>query len=304
MSDDLLHPTYHGRFAPTPSGPLHFGSLTTALASWLDARHRQGLWSVRIEDVDIPRCSLDTASLILKQLEAHGLYWDGPVLAQRDRGEHYKTALLTLLNQKQVYPCSCSRSSWSRHGLYPGWCRSGPLKPRAQMAWRLNTLSAQDPIMHWHDERHGALQRDVRTLGDVILRRRDGLWGYQLAVVVDDALQGITHVVRGDDLLNNTPWQRLLQQHLGCSAPRYLHVPLVIMPNGRKLSKQNHAPALSLHANDCRRSLHQALKALGQRPLAAHAYLPVAEQLLWATPRWNPARLPAPGTTVKHQSAV
>lgn len=292
MPDSPLSPRYHGRFAPTPSGPLHFGSLTTALASWLDARSHNGWWSVRIEDVDIPRCSQENTSLILKQLEAHGLHWDGAVLAQRDRHEFYEEALQQLIANNQVYPCSCSRRHWSHTGIYPGWCRNGPRDPKADMAWRLNTSVTTDGIMHWHDAQQGDMQGDVRALGDVILRRRDGYWGYQLAVVVDDAAQGITHVVRGSDLLNNTPWQCLLQRHLSCPAPHYLHLPLVVMANGRKLSKQNHAPALSLQNDRCRLSLHRALQTLGQQPPSEHLGLPVNDQLAWAVLHWAPSRLP------------
>ena len=244
-----------GRFAPSPTGPLHAGSLVAALASWLDARAHGGRWLVRIEDVDTPRCVPGADRLILSQLAACGLVPDDEPLWQSTRSAAYQAALDTLVESKLAYPCGCSRkdieSAWEalgrpreRHGelIYPGTCRSG-LHGRTPRAWRLHT-GGHGPV-GWHDRRLGARSQDVgRDVGDFVLKRADGLWAYQLAVVVDDAAQGITHVVRGEDLADNTPRQILLQRALGLPGVSYLHSPLVNGANGEKLSKQNGAQAL------------------------------------------------------------
>lgn len=265
---------YVGRFAPSPTGVLHAGSLVAALASWLDARSHHGRWLVRIEDVDTPRCLPGMGITILSQLAALGLMPDDPPLRQSERGHLYQEALDTLVREGRAYPCACSRKdieeaqvamgrTHERHAdlVYPGTCRDG-LRGRSARAWRLRTT--QQPV-HWHDRRLGAQQQDVeREVGDFILKRADGVWAYQLAVVVDDALQGVTHVVRGQDLADNTARQILLQRALGLPTPHYLHAPLVLGANGEKLSKQNGAQAL-----DTRRPLqvlNSAARTLGLTP--------------------------------------
>ena len=248
--------TYGGRFAPSPTGPLHAGSLVAALASWLDARAADGRWQVRIEDVDTPRCVPGMAHIILGQLAALGLQPEEPPLWQSTRGDAYAAALRRLVDGGLAYPCACSRRAIDialaargvthrRFGerVYPGTCRpaNGGLRGRATRAVRFHAVGRID----WSDRRHGAMAQDVAAaVGDFVLKRADGPWAYQLAVVVDDAAQGITHVVRGDDLIDNTARQILLQRALGVPTPSYLHTPLVLGADGHKLSKQNGARAL------------------------------------------------------------
>lgn len=281
-----------GRFAPSPTGPLHAGSLVAALASWLDARARGGEWLVRIEDVDTPRCVPGADRLILQQLAACGLTSDLPVVWQSQRGPLYQAALDRLLEQGLAYPCACSRSDIEaalaaagqpreRHqaAVYPGTCRSG-LLGRPARAWRLRLPDAA-PV-HWTDARLGPQQQDVSTeVGDFVLRRADGLWAYQLAVVVDDAEQAITHVVRGQDLADNTPRQILLQQALELPPVNYHHVPLVLGANGEKLSKQNGAAPLEL--SDPLAALNAAAAVLDLPPANGG----VAEALAVWTRAWH-----------------
>ncbi len=252
--------TYRGRFAPSPTGPLHAGSLVAALASWLDARAHRGTWLVRIEDVDGPRCVPGADRLILDQLASCGLVSDEPVLWQSTRGHTYETALQRLVAQGDAYPCACSRqdielallaagTARERHhtAVYPGTCRPerGGLRGRPARAWRFRVPARAR--VDWADRRLGPQTQNVdTTVGDFIVKRADGLWAYQLAVVVDDAAQDITHVVRGEDLADNTARQILLQRALGLPTPAYLHTPLVLGSNGEKLSKQNGARALDL----------------------------------------------------------
>ena len=266
--------TYIGRFAPSPTGPLHAGSLVAALASWLDARAHGGCWLVRIEDVDATRCHADLPRRIMRQLLQHALVPDAEPAVQSQRHAQYQQALNQLTGCGLAYPCTCSRKQiaghWAGHGqspqrhgerVYPGTCRpqrgAEPAPVPAQPhAWRLDIAAClqrqglpADAATVWNDRRLGAQQQVVtQAVGDFVLRRADGLWAYQLAVVVDDAAQGITHVVRGEDLADNTPRQILLQQALGVATPSYLHTPLVCGANGEKLSKQNGATALDLHA--------------------------------------------------------
>lgn len=270
---------YRGRFAPSPTGPLHAGSLVAALASWLDARAHGGVWVVRIEDVDTPRCVPGADRLILQQLATCGLHSDEPVLWQSQRGAHYQQALDRLTASGQAYPCACSRkdieAALSAQGIqrerhhaavYPGTCRPerGGLGGRPARAWRFRIPDEGAPLA-WHDRRLGPQHQDVtREVGDFVLRRADGLWAYQLAVVVDDAAQGITHVVRGEDLTDNTPRQILLQRALDLATPQYLHTPLVLGADGEKLSKQNGAQALDL--GDPLAALNTAAHALGLPP--------------------------------------
>ena len=268
---------YTGRFAPSPTGLLHAGSLVAALASWLDARAHGGQWRVRIEDVDTPRCMPGADEAILHQLLACGLVPDGEVLRQSQRTQAYAAALQRLVDRAWAYPCGCSRKdiesaqNVARHSaaVYPGTCRSG-LQGQTARTWRLNVGAVQaalgqPAVTLWHDRRLGPQQQNVaEEVGDFVLRRADGLWAYQLAVVVDDAAQGISHVVRGQDLADNTARQILLQHALGLSTPQYQHTPLVLGANGEKLSKQNGALALDLqNPQAALLALQAAAEALG-----------------------------------------
>jgi glutamyl-Q tRNA(Asp) synthetase len=251
---------YIGRFAPSPTGALHAGSLVAALASWLDARAHGGRWLVRMEDIDTPRCVPGADEIILAQLAACGLVPDEAPLWQSERTAWYEQALGSLTAVKLAYPCGCSRSAIDaanaergvnrpRNGerVYPGTCRNG-LHGTGLAAWRMRTQHAP-PLLRWQDRRLGEQTQDLHTqVGDFVLRRADGLFTYQLAVVVDDAAQGISHVVRGEDLADNTARQRWLQDALGLPAPQYLHTPLVRGRNGEKLSKQNGAQAIDTSA--------------------------------------------------------
>ena len=254
---------YRGRFAPTPSGPLHAGSLVAALASWLDARAHGGSWLVRIEDVDAPRCVPGADALILSQLAALGLHADEDPQWQSRRASGYQSALAQLVAQGLAYPCTCTRKdieqalgpARQRHEerIYPGTCRperggakGEPGRPRA-MRLRVEASPASPVSIQWTDRRLGLQGQDLaHEVGDFIVKRADGLWAYQLAVVVDDAAQGITDVVRGEDLADNTPRQIWLQGLLGALTPRYLHTPLVRDARGEKLSKRLDAPALDV----------------------------------------------------------
>jgi len=265
-----------GRFAPSPTGPLHAGSLVAALASWLDARAHGGRWLVRIEDVDRPRCVPGADRLILRQLADCGLVPDADPVWQSSRSPLYQAALDDLASAGRAYPCGCSRKDIAqalaaqgrtreRHGelVYPGSCRAG-LHGRAPRAWRFRV---EPGIVRWTDRRLGPQQQDVEgEVGDFVLRRADGLCAYQLAVVVDDAQQGITQVVRGEDLADNTARQIQLQQALRLPTPGYLHTPLVLGPDGEKLSKRNGVQALD--TGDPLAALNRAAAVLG---LAAHA---------------------------------
>lgn len=281
-------PVPHGRFAPTPSGPLHAGSLLAALASYLDARSKGGRWTLRIEDIDPPRCPPGEDATILRQLEAFGLHWDGVVSYQSRHHDAYHDALQRLIEQGLAYPCSCSRKDWAGHAIYPGWCRNGVRRPNAPVAWRLRSDLGVRPVT-WQDRAQGSQRLDPAVLGDVVLKRKDALWAYQLAVVVDDAAQGVTDVVRGADLLDNTPWQIQLQQALDYAVPSYLHLPLVIGSDGQKLSKQNLARPLPTSPDSIRTMLHATLQALGQSPAAELATAEVDLQLNEAVHHWDAA---------------
>ena len=290
-----------GRFAPSPTGALHAGSLVAALASWLDVRAQGGRWLVRIEDVDTPRCVPGADQRILQQLADCGQVPDEAPTWQSQRGHLYEAALAQLVDEGLAYPCACSRKDIAlaqaalgrsaTRGVelpYPGTCRPerGALHGRAARAWRLHTgrlMPNQPPAQEgpapaathsianaaltiaWNDRRLGPQRQDVATaVGDFVLRRADGLWAYQLAVVVDDAAQGIKHVVRGEDLADNTPRQILLQRALGLPTPLYLHTPLVLAADGEKLSKQNGAEAVDTRAP--LQALNAAAAPLGLPP--------------------------------------
>lgn len=272
---------YIGRFAPSPTGPLHAGSLVAALASWLDARAHGGQWLVRIEDIDPPRCSPGADLFLLQQLAACGLHPDQAPVWQSQRHALYAAALQTLVQAGLAYGCACTRKEIeaallaqglqrARHqqAVYPGTCRQGS-PGRAVRAWRLDVGQVPGANgLHWLDRRLGPQAQDVAAeVGDFVLQRADGLWAYQLAVVVDDAAQGVTDIVRGADLCDNTARQILLQQALGLPTPGYLHTPLVLDARGEKLSKQHGAPAIDTSSPArCLAALHQAAQALGLPP--------------------------------------
>jgi glutamyl-Q tRNA(Asp) synthetase len=273
-------PNYIGRFAPSPSGPLHAGSLVAALASWLDARAHGGAWLVRIEDVDGPRTAPGAETEILRQLQALGLVPDATPVRQSERSALYERALQQLRDAQLAYPCGCTRreietelaalgqpAERGAEPVYPGTCRNG-LNGKPARAWRLRC--GDNVHIVWHDRRLGEQQQDVaRAVGDFVLQRADGPWAYQLAVVVDDAEQGITDIVRGEDLADNTARQIHLQHLLGLPTPRYLHTPLVRDARGGKLSKSNGAPALDV--SDPLAALQAAAEVLGLPPSTAAA---------------------------------
>jgi glutamyl-Q tRNA(Asp) synthetase len=284
---------YRGRFAPSPTGPLHFGSLIAAMASYCDARAVDGEWLVRIEDVDEPRSREPAAGAILATLERYGFEWDGEVVRQSARIALYEAALARLIARGEAYPCGCSRRELELcatgpggERVYPGTCRNGVALGREARAWRL--LVTDEPV-GFRDRLQGWLEQGLeREIGDFIVKRADGVFAYQLAVVVDDAAQGITHVVRGADLLASTPRQIRLQRALGFPTPTYLHHPVVILASGEKLSKQTGAAALPA---DPLPSLRLAWSFLGQQePPAAPGSAP--EFWDWALRNWTTAKLP------------
>ncbi|GIX31911.1 MAG: glutamyl-Q tRNA(Asp) synthetase [Porticoccaceae bacterium] len=278
-----------GRFAPSPSGPLHFGSLVAALASWFHIRRLGGRWLVRIEDLDPPREVPGAADLILHQLEAHGLTWDGEVLRQSRRCARYEEILEALSQGGHTYPCSCSRTEVAAMGgRYDGRCRRRP-PPEGPWAVRLHVPAELE--VDFDDLYQGPQRgRPADPGGDFVVRRRDGLFSYQLAVVVDDLDQGVTHVVRGADLLESTPRQLWLFRLLGAEPPRYGHVAVAVNRFGQKLSKQNHAPSLDRAPPAA--NLRAALAFFG---LVAPADLVSPEELLaWGLAHWHRAWVGGP----------
>jgi glutamyl-Q tRNA(Asp) synthetase len=281
---------YRGRFAPSPTGPLHFGSLVAAVGSYLEAKQHHGTWLVRMEDLDTPRTMPGAADDILRTLVAFGLHWDEEVIYQSQRTAAYDAALQQLQASGAVYPCACTRKEIADSGLngiegpvYPGTCRNGLPAGREGRAWRVRTDN--QPIA-FNDALQGHLsQRLESEIGDFVVKRADGLYAYQLAVVVDDALQGITHVVRGADLLASTPRQIHLQHRLGYTVPHYMHLPVAINAQGEKLSKQTLAPPVD-HNNPAP-ALLQVLRFLQQNPPAELAGGSVDELLRWAMTHWN-----------------
>ena len=288
---------YRGRFAPSPTGPLHFGSLIAALASCLEARCRGGEWLLRIEDVDTPRNVPGAADAILRTLDACGFAWDGPVLYQSRRAAAYEAALDLLRERDLLYPCACSRSEIAAAAsrtavdggaVYPGTCREGVRQGAGARAWRLRV---DDAVIAFEDRLQGRVeQRLADEVGDFVLRRADGIHAYQLAVVVDDASQGITDIVRGADLLASTPRQLWLQQCLGYPRPGYAHLPVATNPAGEKWSKQTLAPALAGGA--AASELVRALRFLGQPAPAELAAEKVDEVWAWALANWRFAAIP------------
>lgn len=285
---------YRGRFAPSPTGPLHFGSLVAALASYLEARQQQGEWLLRMEDLDTPRNMPGAADAILRSLEAFGFEWDGAVVYQSERHDLYAAALARLQEGGLVYPCGCTRKEIADsaiHGIegaiYPGTCRSGLPPGKTARAWRIR---AENRTIGFDDAILGHVAQNLaRDIGDFVLKRADGFYAYQLAVVVDDADQGITHVVRGADLLDSTPRQIYLQQVLGLPAMHYAHIPVVLNAQGEKLSKQTQAAAVD--DRQPATQLWQALDFLQQSPPAAIRNAPLADIWQWGDQNWQLSRI-------------
>ncbi len=291
--------SYRGRFAPSPTGPLHLGSLIAALASYLDARHNGGAWLVRMEDLDPPREEKDAAGRILDSLRDHGLLWDETVCFQSQRGAAYAAALKQLSESGHLFYCDCTRQQLGPDGACRGRCapRQGQLgKPTA-------TRVAVPPgcRIDFMDEIQGTVTTALGVeLPDFVVRRKDDLYAYQLAVVVDDAWQGITHIVRGSDLLDSTPRQIFLQKLLGLPTPRYSHLPVITDASGQKFSKQNHAPALDSH--DAPANLRTALDFLGQ-PKPPAGLRTTAPILQFASRNWRPGEIPAvPAIAATHRA--
>jgi glutamyl-Q tRNA(Asp) synthetase len=326
---------YRGRFAPSPTGPLHFGSLVAAVGSYLDAKHHQGKWLVRIEDLDTPRSVKGAADEILGTLEAYGLHWDEDIIYQSQRTSAYEAAFQRLQQAGAIYPCACSRreiADSALHGIdgmiYPGTCRDGmkspsPIKGEGvvaarALAWRVRTDQIPSPlvgegarergrvestspspqpspikgegVIEFNDAMQGHITQHLESeIGDFVVKRADGLFVYQLAVVVDDAAQGITDVVRGADLLYSTPRQIYLQRLLGLPTPAYMHLPVAVNEQGEKLSKQTLAQPVG--KNNAASILFDALVFLRQRPPVELQLGAVEEMLAWAVANWQPQRL-------------
>ena len=281
--------TYIGRFAPSPTGLLHFGSLLAALASYLDARAHQGRWLLRIEDLDPPREHPGAREQIPRTLENFGLHWDGTLCYQSDRLHLYLEALDQLITDQHAYRCGCSRKQvQQRTGqpVYDSYCLLNPPNSEQDSAWRAAHKQAE---ICFDDEIQGPQHFPLEESGDFVIKRKDGLFAYQLAVVVDDAAQGITHIVRGSDLLDETPRQIHLQDLLGYSEPRYSHIPVANNAAGQKLSKQNLAQPL-----DEQRPVPQiieALRFLGQQPPPELHDATLPELLQWAEENWHPEQI-------------
>ncbi|MFZ5959931.1 tRNA glutamyl-Q(34) synthetase GluQRS [Pseudomonas knackmussii] len=280
---------YIGRFAPTPSGYLHFGSLVAAVASYLDARAVGGRWLVRMEDLDPPREMPGAQDAILQTLERYGFEWDGPVERQSSRGEAYEAVIQQWLLSGLAYACTCSRKQLEgTGGIYPGTCRNAQHDWHGDVAIRIRVPELEYAFI---DRVQGEFRQHLgREVGDFIIRRRDGLFAYQLAVVLDDAWQGVTDIVRGADLLDNTPRQLYLQELLGIAHPRYLHVPLIIQPDGHKLGKSYRSPPLP--AEQAAPLLVRALRALGQAAPQALVHCTPREVLDWGIAHWDAGRIP------------
>jgi glutamyl-Q tRNA(Asp) synthetase len=291
----MLNPAVRGRFAPSPTGPLHFGSLVAAVGSYVDARARGGEWLVRIEDVDTPRVVPGAADDILRTLDACGMAWDGSIVHQSTRSDAYHAALHELRRQGNVYACACSRREIADSAVagiegyvYPGTCRGGLAQARTARAWRVRTQGA---VIGFDDVVQGRVEHDLeKDIGDFVLYRADGVYTYQLAVVVDDAEQGITHVTRGSDLLDSTPRQIHLQHLLGVPTPVYAHLPIAVNAQGQKLSKQTLAQPVD--RDRIAESLVLALRFLGQEPPAGLEAEGVNEIWRWARTNWRLEHVP------------
>jgi glutamyl-Q tRNA(Asp) synthetase len=292
------HPArYVGRFAPTPSGYLHFGSLLAALASYLDARSVGGRWLLRMEDIDPPREMPGAQQAIVETLQSYGFEWDGEMLRQSQRHAVYRDTVEHLLEKGLAYACTCSRKQLEDYpGPYPGFCRNAG-HGLEDAAIRLRVPDREYGFV---DRVQGEFRQHLgREVGDFVIRRRDGLIAYQLAVVLDDAWQGVTDMVRGADLLDSTPRQLYLQEILGLPQPRYLHLPLIIQPDGHKLGKRYRSPPLQ--AEEASPLLLRALRALGQQPPTELDGALPAEILGWAIGNWDAGRIPRTRTLAEAQ---
>ncbi len=277
-----------GRFAPSPSGDLHLGSLYTAAASYLDARANGGRWLVRMEDLDRPRVVAGAAAGILRTLSQFGFEWDDEVSYQSDRVQHYAAAIEELTRRRLTFECSCSRAQLADEERYPGHCRDLPGMPGVPTATRLRV---EPGYLQFADRIQGMFRQDVAAaVGDVVLRRRDGVLAYLLAVVVDDAAQNISHIVRGADLLDNTPRQIYLQRLLGLPLPAYAHVPVLIEPNGMKLAKS--ARSIRIEGDAASQHLLVVLRLLGLEPPPELKGAPVAGIWVWAIGHWRIDQVP------------
>ncbi len=283
-----------GRFAPSPTGPLHFGSLIAATASYLNVKTKQdGKWLLRIEDVDTHRIQKGATQAILHALEAYGFEWDDEIIYQSQRSEIYKNALDSI--KEFTYPCSCTRKSLMTSQdnysyIYPGFCRNGITNPSA-MNHSIRVVSNQTPISFIDQCQASEFSQNIhKEVGDFILKRSDGLWAYQLAVVVDDAQQGVTEIVRGADLFDNTPRQIYLQRILGYPTPDYLHFPVVVSRSGKKLSKQNLSPEIT--TSQRRATLISTLEFLGQKPPNPIEFSSLNDVWAWAFSNWDAKNIP------------
>ena len=291
---------YRGRFAPSPTGPLHFGSLIAATGSYLMARSQQGEWQVRIDDIDPPREITGASDDILRTLEAFGFEWDGAVSYQGQRHECYRAGLEQLQKEGHVYPCGCSRKLIAEAqaalniNIYPGTCRHGLSADQSARMLRINTTGAR---LQFEDRFHGSCQYELeKDIGDFVVLRADGLFAYQLATGIDDAEQGITEVIRGSDLLDSTPCQLYIQQCLGLHSPIYGHLPVVLNTEGQKLSKQNLAPALDTAQASFQ--IWQALNFLGQNVPPELQQESVDNLWSWAMANWQSDLIPRKKTAV------
>lgn len=298
MKNDTI-PYCRGRFAPSPTGPLHFGSLVAAVGSYLDAKSQGGEWLVRIDDIDRPRSVAGMADEILRTLEAFGLGWDGEIVHQSRRDALYRAALAELEKIGAVYPCACTRkeiadSAIGRDGvaIYPGTCRTGLAPGKSARAVRLRV---DERMIEFEDGVRGRIRQQLdQEVGDFVVRRADGLFAYQLATVVDDADQGITQVVRGSDLLDSTPRQLYLQTLLGLPAPTYVHLPVAVNTRGEKLGKQTSAPAVTVVRPVL--VLHEVLRFLGQQPPAELQETDLDGFWRWAMENWRREPIPPVNT--------
>jgi glutamyl-Q tRNA(Asp) synthetase len=276
--------TVIGRFAPSPTGPLHLGSLYTALASFLQARSQHGLWLLRIDDLDTPRNVKGAADTILTTLDSFGLHWDGSVVYQSQCIDYYHYSLKQLSQQQLTYPCCCSRKDLITSDIYNGCCRHKLNLPNTPYALRIKTDSR---IISFNDGLQGLISHNIaKQHGDFILKRKDDIIAYQFAVVIDDNLQQINEIVRGADLLTETPKQIYLQQLLALPRPNYLHVPIIVDQHGYKLSKQTHATAVNLTTPHT--VIFDLLSLLKQNPPTELQYASVTELINWAITHWNP----------------
>ena len=286
---------YRGRFAPSPTGPLHFGSLVAAVGSYADAKSHGGKWLVRIEDVDLQRRVPGAAKQILDTLEKLGMEWDEEIIYQSHRSEAYRDALHVLNKQGLLYPCTCSRKEIADSSItglygfiYPGTCLNNPVSPQNAHALRIQT---HDDVIQFTDGLKGLYMQKLRSeVGDFVLRRADGIYAYQLAVVVDDAAQNITHVVRGADLIDSTPRQIFLQRLLCYPVPQYMHLPVVTNAAGEKLSKQTNAAPVN--TAEALKELVDALHFLGQQPPLEILEGDIASFWCWVMQNWRVNRIP------------